>query len=215
MSEQAPFLAAVRAAYETVATDYAALLQDELERKPWDRAVLAAFAELVLTAGGGPVLEVGCGPGRIAGHLDGLGLDVRGLDLSPRMVDVARRAHPHLPFDVGSMTALSYPDSRLAAVVAWYSVIHVPPQHHPALFGEFRRVLAPGGRLLLAFQVGDERVHLERAYGHPVSLDAYRLPPHVVADRLQRAGLTVEVTLVRDPDAAEALPQAFLTAVRN
>ena len=81
-------------AYDTVAADYAALLADELHRKPWDRATLTAFAELVLASGGGPVLEVGCGPGRITAHLHGLRLDVSGVDLSPQMVEEARRAPP-------------------------------------------------------------------------------------------------------------------------
>lgn len=62
MPERELFLAVTRAAYDTVAVDYAVLLEDELQRKPWDRAVLSAYAELVLAAGGGPVLEVGCGP---------------------------------------------------------------------------------------------------------------------------------------------------------
>ena len=212
--EREPLLGAVRAAYDTVAADYAALLADELDRKPWDRATLVAFAEFVLADGGGPVLEVGCGPGRIAAHLHGLGLDASGVDLSPRMVEEARRAHPGLMFSVGSMTAMDRPDGSLAGLVAWYSIIHLPPEHHPALFGEFRRVLAPGGRLLLAFQAGDERVHLQHAYGHAIALDAYRLSPWHVTAHLQEAGFTVEVTLVRESDEAESTPQAFLLARR-
>lgn len=212
MPAHEPFLDTARAAYDTVAEDYAVLVDDELAHKPWDRAVLAAFAELILTDGAGPVLEVGCGPGRIAAHLQRLGLDVQGLDPSPRMVEVARRAHPELRFEVGSMTTLDHPDRSLAGLVAWYSIIHVPPERHLPLFREFRRVLAPGGRLLLAFQVGDERAHLQHAYGHAISLDAYRLPPPLVVDRLQQAGLTVDATLVRAPDALEELPQAFLIA---
>lgn len=213
MPEPSSFLEATRAAYDAVAADYAVLVEDELVRKPWERAVLAAFAELVVTGGGGPVLEVGCGPGRIAGHLHALGLDVQGLDLSPRMIEVARRAHPRLRFEVGSMTALDRPDGSLVGLVAWYSIIHVPPQHHLSLFAEFRRVLLPGGRLLLAFQVGDERARLEHAYGHAIALDAYRLPPPLVVERLQQAGLSVDAVLVRDADPAQTTPQAFLTAV--
>lgn len=38
--------------------------------------------------GGGPVADVGCGPGRVTTYLDGLGLDVSGVDLSPEMVAV-------------------------------------------------------------------------------------------------------------------------------
>ena len=85
------------------------------------------------------------------------------------MITVTRRAHPGLQFDVGSMTALDLTDGVLGGIVAWYSIIHTPPQRLPGVFTEFHRVLGPGGHLLLAFQVGDERVRLEQAYGHTVS----------------------------------------------
>lgn len=211
MSE--PFdVQAVRNAYDTVAVDYADLLRTELAAKPLDRALLSAFAELVQATGGGPVADVGCGPGRVTAHLHSLGLDVFGIDLSPAMVAVARRDHPQLRFDEGSMTDLGLADDALAGVVAWYSIIHTPPGRLPEVFAELCRVLAPGGHLLLAFQAGDERVHLDQAYGHEVSLDAFRLPPDGVADLLAQAGLAVHARLLREPDANEKVPQAYLLA---
>jgi 2-polyprenyl-3-methyl-5-hydroxy-6-metoxy-1,4-benzoquinol methylase len=48
--------------------------------------------------------DVGCGTGRITAHLRQLGVDVFGIDLSPGMIEVARRDHPGLRFDLGSMT---------------------------------------------------------------------------------------------------------------
>ncbi|MFE9404030.1 class I SAM-dependent methyltransferase [Streptomyces sp. NPDC006530] len=56
---------------------------------------------------------MGCGTGRITAHLRELGLDVFGIDLSPGMVEVARRDHPGLRFDVGSMTDLGRRSGRL------------------------------------------------------------------------------------------------------
>ncbi|MDT7666349.1 MAG: hypothetical protein QOD04_5905, partial [Pseudonocardiales bacterium] len=87
--------AATRHAYDQVAVDYARLLEDNLATNIWDRAVLSAFAEHVTAAGGGRVLDLGCGPGRITGHLHELGLDVAGADLSPAMVAEARRRSSH------------------------------------------------------------------------------------------------------------------------
>jgi SAM-dependent methyltransferase len=208
-------LSAVRAAYDTVAEDYAELLRTALDDQPYDRAVLALFAELVGTAGPGrlgAVADVGCGPGRIAAYLHGLGVDVFGVDLSPAMIAVARRTYPDLRFDEGSLTGLALGDGRLGGVVAWYSLIHLPPADRPRAFAELARVLAPGGRLLLAFQAGDERLHLRQAYGHEISLDAYRLPPDHVADLATAAGLTLEARLVRSPMGLEKTPQAYLLA---
>ncbi len=163
---EADYLSATRAAYDTVARDYARLLAGALDRIPWDRAVLATFAELVARDELGPVADVGCGPGRITGHLHHLGLDVSGIDLSPGMLAVARQALPGLRFAVGSMTALDLPDASLGGLVAWYSLIHIPPVDVPAVLAELSRVLVPGGQLLLAFQVGDECRHLEQRLLH-------------------------------------------------
>ena len=205
---------AVRQSYDAVAADYADLVSDELAAKPMDRAILAAFAEYVTEDGGGPVLDVGCGPGRIADHLTALGLAVRGVDLSQRMVDVARLRYPDIRFDQGCMTTLDVADGELAGILAWYSVIHTPTDDLPAVFAEFARVLRPGGRLLLAFQVGDTSVELERAYGHAVSLVVHRRSVETVATLLADAWMTVDARTVRGPERWESSPQAFVFARR-
>ncbi len=208
---EAGWLTETRAAYDTVAVDYARLLPDVVEG-PLDRGMLTAFAELV--GPGRPVLEVGCGTGRITAHLHGLGLDVAGVDLSPGMIEVARRAYPELRFEVGSMTELAAPDAGLAGLVAWYSIIHLPPELLPEVFAGFHRVLAPGGHLLLAVKAGDRCVRLSQAYGHAVAYDVYWLPPARLAEQLAAAGLAVHATLVREPEGVDRGPQAFLLATR-
>ncbi|PRY34812.1 class I SAM-dependent methyltransferase [Umezawaea tangerina] len=201
------FLDATRTSYDTVAADYADILRTALADSTFDRAMLAAFAELV---GDGPVADIGCGPGRVTAHLHGLGLDAFGVDLSPGMVEVARRDHPDLRFEVGSMLDLDLPDASLAGLLAWYSVIHVPTDLLPGAFAEFHRVLAPGGYALLAFQVGDEVVHVTQGYGHDVDLEAYRRSPDAVGAQLAEAGLAAHSTLVRQPEGKEKTPQAYL-----
>ncbi len=73
-------------------------------------------------------------------------------------------------------------------------------------------MLRGGGPLLLAFQVGDDRVHLEQAYGHAISLHAYRLVPDRIAELLSEAGLPVHARLTREPEQLEKVRQAFLLA---
>ncbi|MFI0263877.1 class I SAM-dependent DNA methyltransferase [Streptomyces sp. NPDC017056] len=209
------FLLDTRASYDAMADDYVAFASGELDAKPLERGMLAAFADLVRAGGGGPVADVGCGTGRVSAHLAGLGLSVFGVDLSPGMLAVARREHPGLRFEEGSMLALDIPDGSLAGVVAWYSTIHVPAERLPEAFAEFHRVLAPGGHLLAAFQVGDEPLRLEEAWGHPVSLDFHRWQPDRFAALLDRAGLPVRARMLREPDVgafAERTPQATLLA---
>ena len=208
----ATHLEATRASYDTVAEDYDRLLKDALDDSPFDRAMLGVFAERVLAGGGGSVGDLGCGPGRVTTFLDRLGLDTFGVDLSPEMVAVARRAHPGLRFEVGSMTGLDTADGALAGALAWYSTVHTPPQELPVLFREFHRVLAPGGHLLLAFKVGDERRHLDHAYGHDLSLDVYYVRPEQVSELLVRAGFEEVARLVRAAEGWEPTPQGYLLA---
>ena len=200
-----------RTAYDTVAVDYARLIPEVIEG-PMDRGMLAAFAEAV--RGAGPVVEAGCGTGRITAHLRDLGLDISGIDLSPGMLEVARRHYPGLRFEVGSMTDLALPDAGLAGLVAWYSIIHLPPELLPGVLAGFHRVLAPGGRLLLAFKAGDRLVRLEEAYGHTVSYDVHWLSADRVAAQVEAAGFEVRARLDREAEGWDKGPQSFLIAVR-
>ncbi|MGW2695211.1 class I SAM-dependent methyltransferase [Streptomyces sp. NPDC001296] len=208
----ATHLETTRASYDAVASDYERLLRNAMDTSPFDRAMLGVFAERVLAGGGGPVGDLGCGPGRVTTYLDKLGLDAFGIDLSPGMVAVARRTHPALRFEVGSMTELPLADGTLAGALVWYSTVHTPPLELPRYFREFHRVLAPGGHLLTAFKVGDECVHLDHAYGHDLSLDVYRVRPEQVSASLTDAGFEEVARLVRAADERENTPQGYLLA---
>lgn len=165
------WLADTRTSYDTVAASYAELTRHLLDETPEERAVLALFADLVRAQGGGPVVDVGCGTGRITGHLHKLGSDAFGIDLSPGMIDVARRDHPGVRFDLGSMTDLALADASVTGLVAWYSLIHIPDDDISSVLTHFRRVLRPGGPLLLSFHVGDEsNVKTEGYGGHPMKV---------------------------------------------
>lgn len=204
MTDQSALLD-TKVAYDAVAPLYAELFSDVLDRLPLERALLTAFADLVRA--GGPVADLGCGPGHLTAHLHALGLDAFGVDLSSEMIALARRAHPGLRFDEGSMTALELEDGVLGGILAFYSVIHTPPAQLPVVFAEFERVLAPGGHLLLGFFAGDEPQ--PREFDHKVTL-AYRWSPDSLADLLGRAGLAEVARLVREPGEGERFRQAQL-----
>jgi SAM-dependent methyltransferase len=214
MSES--FVDATRTAYDVLAVEHTAVVRWDptLQSQPFDRALLAAFAEWVNGSGLPRVADVGCGTGRISRILADLELEVLGIDLSPQMIAVARRTYPGLDFQVGSMLALKIADASLGGVLAYYSIIHVPWVRRADVFAEFRRVLAPGGWLMLAFQVGDERSRRDEVNGVPIPpLDFYRQRPEEVADLLTQAGFEVQVQAVRRPEPGSTpLPQAYVLA---
>ncbi|MFF2959906.1 class I SAM-dependent methyltransferase [Streptomyces sp. NPDC057963] len=200
MTEPA-YLAAVRESYDTVAADYAARVPTPAELDPLSRAMLAAFAEIVETSDRGPVADLGCGPGKVTAHLAQLGVPVFGVDVSSKMIDLAREAYPDLRFTVGSMTELELDDGELGGILAYYSTHHTPPELLPVVFAEFHRTLAPGGHLMMVGHVGNgECRRPAHAYGgHPVTYESHLLPPAQIAELLGRTGLAVSAQVVEEP----------------
>ncbi|WP_432094110.1 class I SAM-dependent methyltransferase [Streptomyces sp. bgisy100] len=195
-------LSATRDAYDAVAPTYAEMFRDTLRDSPLDRAMLGAFAEAVRVSGGGPVADLGCGPGHVTAHLDELGLAAFGVDASPAMIESARQAYPGLRFDVGSMAALTIADGALGGVLSRWSIIHTPPPELPVILAEFHRVLAPGGHLLVGFWASDDPSHPTPVFDHAVA-PAYRWPPDHLAAMLRESGLAEVARMVREPQPTD------------
>jgi trans-aconitate methyltransferase len=100
-----------RSSYDAVAEVYARTFFDELSRKPFDRELLDAFAALVPQA---TALDVGCGPGHVGRYLSERGMDLVGVDLSPAMIEMARRLNPAMRFEVADMHSLPMADGTMA-----------------------------------------------------------------------------------------------------
>jgi len=195
------WLSDTRSSYDIDAAGYAEKVRGLLGEMPYLRASLTLFAELVRAAGGGPVADVGCGPGYVTGYLHDAGVDVFGIDLSPEMVAIARRDHPDLRFEVGTMTDLDLADGSVVGMVAFWSVIHVPDHAMHGVFAQFRRVLRPQSPLLVGFHVGDETRHTSEGYtGRAINVDTHYRRPSQVMDWLREAGFTIEAELVIGPD---------------
>lgn len=195
-----------RGSYDAVAEEYASRIAGELQHKPFDRQLLDRFAEQVRDRG--LVGDVGCGPGHVARYLHERGVRVVGIDLSPRMIECARRLNPELEFQEADMTALPLPGESWAGVVAFYSLIHVPRDRVLAALRELRRVLRPQGLLLLAFHLGAEVVHLDEWWGHRVAVDFVCFHGDEIAQQLAATGFAVEWAVERDPYPPEVEHQS-------
>ncbi len=177
-----------------------------------DIAVIDEFADAV----DGPILDAGCGPGRVAAHLARRGVDVSGVDLAPAMVTAARDAHPGIAFEVARLDAIPADDDTYGGIVSWYSVIATPPDELADIWAEFGRVLRPGGDLLVAFQAGSgEVVPRPKAYGTEHDFTLFHHDVDQVAATLRDSGFEVIATTVRPAELEhEDTPQAFVVAQR-
>jgi uncharacterized protein YceH (UPF0502 family) len=178
----------VRAAYDAVAGDYSARLFNELTGLPFEGWLLDRVAA---HADGGPVVEVGCGPGHVTAYLAEAGADATGIDLSPGMIEEARRRFPDGTYEVGDLRRLMRPttSSGWAAVLGWYSLIHLAASELPEAIGSLVRPLAPGGWLVLGMHAGATIRHVDEWFDHDVDLDFVLHDPLFVAGLVEKAGL--------------------------
>ena len=187
----------VQASYDQVVDAYVESIYGELRHKPLDRQLLDRFASSV--RGTGLACDMGCGPGHVARYLREQGVEICGVDLSCRMIERARHLPPGSGFQEGALLALDVAPVEWAAIAAFYSIIHIPRGEVVRALRELKRVLRPGGLLLLAFHVGDEFIHRDELWGRRVCLDFLLFRPDEMAGYLRSAGFEIAEIILRDP----------------
>jgi ubiquinone/menaquinone biosynthesis C-methylase UbiE len=187
----------IESSYDQVAQQYTETFFAELDRKPFDRQLLDAFAKRVRHQG--LVWDVGCGPGHVARYLKDRGVEVCGVDLSAAMVQCATHRNSDIPFHKGDMRALNFPPASFAGIVAFYSLIHLQRPEVPQALQEFYCVLQAHAPLLLAFHGGTGEVHTENWFRQGVSIDATLFTPEEMTGYLHETGFQVEQVNERDP----------------
>jgi ubiquinone/menaquinone biosynthesis C-methylase UbiE len=195
----------VRQAYGVIAERYIELFGSSAQVHVDDLALISRQ----LSIRPGTVLDVGCGPGHLTAHLCSLHVDATGIDLVPEFIDHARATHPDGRYALGSMHRLPVRDRSVAGILAWYSLIHVPPGDLDGVLAELRRATAPAGTLVAGFVDGDEVA----AFEHQV-VTAYNWPVDEFSARLRQAGFT-EVERRLRPGVAEPgrRPHAAIAAI--
>ncbi|MHB8087217.1 MAG: class I SAM-dependent methyltransferase [Anaerolineaceae bacterium] len=203
-----PIRSDIQSGYDKVASAYAQAFIDEQAKKPMDHEMLQRFADE--THGKGIVCDMGCGPGQVGAWLnEHCGVKgVIGIDLSPRFIEEAHKLHPQIGFVQGDMLDLEQPDNSWAGVVAFYSLIHIPHDQIVDALKEIKRVLKPGGLLLLTFHIGSDIVHVDKFFEQDVSMDFVMFQPDEMEGYLRLAGYDSLETTVRGPYAPEVEHQS-------
>jgi SAM-dependent methyltransferase len=138
--------------YDQIAERYRAWAGDELGG-PRAR-YLAPLWEHV--PAGAPVLELGCATGIPVARALAARFVLTGVDLSPRQIALAHQNVPGATFVCADMTTLDPPPDSFAAIVAFYALLHVPRDEHPALLAKIAAWLLPGGLFVATLGTGDD-----------------------------------------------------------
>ncbi len=200
--------AEVAAAYDSRAAEYIEIAGSIEQMDAADRALIAEWRD----AAEGRLLDAGCGPGLWTDFLHDGGRDVLGVDIAEAFLASARSGYPNLTFRSATFRELPVADGSLGGILAWYSLIHMPPAELPAVLSEFARVLAPGGSILIGFFDGPAG----EPFPHAITR-AYFWSADALEYLLAAAGFTVAATDHRPRTPAEVSKRAHaaITAIRR
>lgn len=209
-------VARTRGSYDRIAASYNERFRAELDDKPFDREFLDRVASLAGATGaprdGRLFVDLGCGPGQIGRHLAGRGLSVVGIDLSMQMLRQARTGAGVAMLAEADIRLLPLREASVAGLVAFYSLIHIPPDDLPGAFAEMARILRRGGvagmavhatqpaeRAESARPLAGGGLRIEEMLCRQVAIDFYFYDADRLAALLEAAGLDVLWAQERDP----------------
>lgn len=166
-------------AYAAIADRYIELFASGTHEHPDDIDVIRRH----LGRRSGLLVDLGCGAGHLTGLLGADGARVMGFDIVPEFLQHAQSANPGLELHRGSIMDLPLPDASVSGALCWYSLIHLEPDAVDEALGEIRRVVQPGGSVVIGFFTGDD----VEPFDHQVTT-AYRWPMDELVRRLTDAG---------------------------
>lgn len=167
---------------------------------------------------GSRVLDLGCGTGvPTARQLTEAGLDVLGIDLSARMVELARQRVPSATFRRLDIADLRPGPESFAGVTAFFSLLMLSRAEVPEVLATVRRLLVPSGLLALSMVEADVDYQATPFLGQTIRVSGYRLGD--LRAVVEAAGFDIVGTDIRTyapaGDSAPPEQQHFLRCQRS
>jgi len=183
--------------FNLAAEKYYELFKDEMKQKEYDRVLLDKFASNFDSKS--KICDVGCGPGHITRYLFDKGLNILGVDISERCIQIAQRENPKMRFQVMDMARLDIADESIDGIVSFYSIIHTPKRLIHILFHEFNRVLKKGGKILVVVKKGNTEGYVDELEGFKTRLYFTNFTEEELKSYLQTCGFELIFLETRQP----------------
>jgi SAM-dependent methyltransferase len=157
---------------------------------------------------GAKVIDLGCGTGELATKRLAHKFDVTGVDISQKLIELARQNIPNAVFIHADIAALDFPENSFDAVTAFHSIIHMPRDEHAGLFKSIRGWLKPGGLFIASLSAsGGEHGYEDNWLGAPMYWSGFDADTN--KRLIEDAGMTIiSATIQSDIEFDE--PVSFL-----
>ena len=207
------FRSVVWEGYDRIAYRYLSWNLEDVKGSPADdRFVPWLFDNF---ASGAVVLDLGCGNGTPRTQALATRFRVIGVDLSWVQLSLARAHVPEAVFIQADMMHLNIQPNSVDAVVAFYSIIHVPREDHPKLFRRIRKWLKPSGVFMAALGTEDTCAHFEEDWlGAPMCWSGYDAGTN--RDLIRGAGFDLlQTDIVSQVEDGEDVDFLWILAKKN
>jgi len=145
-----------RAAHDRIANSYQTFFE------PVTRHAVESLLNTAHVGTGTRLLDVATGPGQVAAQAAARGAVVIGVDLAPRMIELATQLHPTLTFHITDVETLPFAEGSFDAIVCNFGIGHFPRPERAV--EECVRVLVGGGRLSFSWWDIPERTRLQGVF---------------------------------------------------
>ena len=187
-----------RQAYNLAAQKYHDLFHNEMNEKEYDRELLDSFTARLNKDS--LICDAGCGPsGHIGRYLFDKEINVVGVDISEKCVELARLNNPDMKFECADISCLPFDNNSFNGLISYYSIINTPKFYLNRIFAEFRRVLKPEGYLLVAVKAGTTEGYINDLLGIKTKIYSALFTQEEIVSYFSKAGFLLEFFDMRNP----------------